>query len=192
MNNSLTLALHTFSHICRWCDTLIYCTAWAKRSAHHPWMDRAPFPSCTPHVQCGLPLLPVYQGSVVQRVNQFSSLKWHESDNSSACIVSLGNFICLWLFSCGDKRNGVDNVCGWRWEKGWMKFGEQNPSHLSELLICLPFVLTPWNNSLKTTAGFLVVLGLVWGFFSEFKELCHPSESATKFWIPVIMIDLNR
>lgn len=39
-----------------------------------------------------LPLLAAYQGSVVQRVNQFSSLKWHESGNSSACIVSLGIF----------------------------------------------------------------------------------------------------
>lgn len=65
---------------------------------------------------------------------------------------------------------------------------EQNPSHLSELFICLHFVLTTWINCLKTPAGFLVVFG----FFSEFKELFYPSESAAKFWIPVIMIDPNR
>lgn len=67
-----------------------------------------------------------------------------------------------------------------------MKYGEQNPSPLSELLICLHFVLTPWINSLKTPGVFLVLFGfgLVWfglGFFSEFKELFHPSESAAKF-----------
>lgn len=29
---------------------------------------------------------------MVQRVNQFSSLKWHGSGHFSACIVSLGSF----------------------------------------------------------------------------------------------------
>lgn len=61
-------------------------------SAHHHCKERAPFPSCTPWVECRLQLLPVYQGSGVQRVNQFSSLKWHGNGNFSACIVSLGSF----------------------------------------------------------------------------------------------------
>lgn len=35
-------------------------------------------------------------------------------------------------------------------EKGGMKYGEQETSPLSELLIWLHFVLTPWIDSLKT------------------------------------------
>lgn len=46
-----------------------------------------------------------------------------------------------------------------------MKYEEQNPSHLSELFICLHFVLTTWINSLKTPAGFLVVFGFGLSFY---------------------------
>lgn len=87
-------------------------------------------------------------------------------------------FFSLWLFLCDDKRNGVDNVCGWRWEKGWIKYGEQNPSRLSELLICLHFVLTPWINSLKTPAQFYFFL-CFWVWFVFFLNLksCFSLES---------------